>query len=136
MFSLGVKWRLFTKKFSANKWVTRLNLNHVYSYSCRQSIQLQTVTDFQDNFKLHHLVKWCLTVLMSANMTTAYRSGKGHGAIYFVTSGKFALYNPFQWRSLKKGITLNCTHILISLGPSLLQKNPLTTPESWIVCHC
>ena len=43
------------------------------------------------------------------------------GEVFFslVTSGKFALYNSFQWRSLKEGMTLD---ILISVGPSLLKK--------------
>ena len=40
----------------------------------------------------------------------------------FVTSGKFALYNPVQWRSLKEGMTLNCTYTFIYFGPSLLHK--------------
>ena len=41
---------------------------------------------------------------------------------FFVTSGKFALYNPVQWRSFKEGMTLNCTHTFIYFGPLLLHK--------------
>ena len=44
---------------------------------------------------------------------------RDRGSSFFVTPGKFAQTNPFQWSSLKEGMTLNCTHILVSVGSAL-----------------
>ena len=52
--------------------------------------------------------------------------------IFCVTAGKIALYNPFQWRSLKEVMTLICIRIFGFCWPfTTTKKNKTTTPISW-----
>ena len=63
-----------------------------------------------------------LTTLHVFPKCTSLKSFKYIWASFLVIPRKFALYNQFQWRNLKEGMTQNFTHILISVGCSLLHK--------------
>ena len=53
---------------------------------------------------------------------THYRANSCGNLVPGITSGTFALWNPFRWRSLKEIMTKNFTYALVAGGSSPLQK--------------